>query len=174
MNFKIVTVICASIILIGMLFWPTLYRYDTVTVKNTTLPVKINRLTGSVEHYNPGYGWVSPQGQESKKGKSIPKEEIAKVIVKQIENLIDYSGRNAVEEILKGSGSKEFNVEIYNGSDWTITDIVFEFKGNDDKVIKLIGSGTIHPLTIGKMSIQRTGAENVTTLKINDIRGYKD
>ncbi len=174
MNFKIITVICASIILIGILFWPTLYRYDTLTVNNTTLPVKINRLTGSVEHYHPGYGWVSPQGQKSKKGKSIPEKEITKISVKQIENVIDYSGHNVVEEILKGSGSKEFNVEIYNGSEWTITDIVFEFRDNEEKVIKLIGSSTIHPLTIGKMSMQRTGVENVTTMKINDIKGYKD
>jgi hypothetical protein len=133
------------------------------------LPVRINRLTGFTERYTPQGKWIPGEGQ--KKVKSIPDEERAKVKVKQVNN-INYADKNAIEDILKGS--KEFNLEIYNGSNWTVTDIVFEFKTNGDRTIKLIGSNIIHPLTTGKMSLQRTGEENVSTWEINDIKGYKD
>lgn len=34
---------------LGAFVWPTLYRYDHYTADGTTVPIRMNRLTGKVE-----------------------------------------------------------------------------------------------------------------------------
>jgi hypothetical protein len=38
--------------------WPTLYRYDHVTVDGDTYPVRIHRVTGHADMLVPEEGWV--------------------------------------------------------------------------------------------------------------------
>ena len=168
MNAKTLTVFFLTIFLIAILIWPTIYRYDRITIGNNTYPVKINRITGYAEHYYPGVGWVSPQN--NKKARVIPSEECDKIKVtrgttKKTDNigeLIESLNQNA-----------DFEVVVYNGSQWTVTEILFIFKTADNKTIKLVGSGTIRPFTTSDMSIKVTGEEDKSTWKIKEIRGYK-
>jgi hypothetical protein len=62
MNTKIIAIICVTVILIGILFWPTLYRYEKITSQGETILVRINRLTGYTECFL-GRRWV-PQEDE--------------------------------------------------------------------------------------------------------------
>jgi hypothetical protein len=42
----------------GAFVWPTLYRYDHYTAEGTTVPLRINRLTGRVEAWRaPWRAW---------------------------------------------------------------------------------------------------------------------
>lgn len=68
MNTKNLIVICVAFYIttmtIGLLWWPTVYRYETVTFGSIELIVRINRLTGSVMEYSFNTGswrssWVS-------------------------------------------------------------------------------------------------------------------
>jgi hypothetical protein len=72
MNIKLILIICSFLILSGVLFWPTIYRYDSMTINGNKLPIKTNRITGFTEYYSAG-GWISQGAQ--KKGKIIPADE---------------------------------------------------------------------------------------------------
>ena len=89
-------IICATLIICGVLFWPTLYRYDKIEGK---LPIRINRLTGYTEILYDS-GWE--RKVSNKEICPMSKEEIAKI---------------------KISGDFEaggYKFTIYNGSDWNI------------------------------------------------------
>ncbi len=164
MNIKIATIICATLFLVGILIWPTIYRYDRVTINGNVLPIRMNRLTGFTEYYNPGKGWVSEQRrQKSKNIVSIPAEEKEKVKVTT----------NWYNINMLSNGTGFFDAKIYNGSSWTVTGIVFRFKMKGDKIIKLIGWSTVYPLSMGNVSIQ-SNEEGLLDWEIDEIRGYRD
>ena len=41
-----------------VLVWPTLYRYDHISLEQDTYPVRIHRLTGEAQMLTPDEGWV--------------------------------------------------------------------------------------------------------------------
>jgi hypothetical protein len=96
----ICALICITLIICGMLFWPTLYRYDKYEKE---LPVRINRLTGYTEILYDS-GWERKVSE--KELQAIPKTEFAKI---EIKGLFD------------GKGYYELN--LYNGSEWNIKKI---------------------------------------------------
>jgi hypothetical protein len=163
MNTKTIGIICATLILVGVLFWPTLYRYDTMTLQGNTLPVRTHRLTGYTEYFLMGQ-WIPQKGQQGKKkSKILPVVEQSKV-----------SGNAG----LTGYGS--FSRRIYNGSNWKITELVI-------RVIAKEKDGSIRwdrrfraPQMISLLSTQNihcsvTGDENVASFEwsIDEIRGYE-
>lgn len=163
MNTKSIAIICATLILSGLLFWPTLYRYDKMTLQGDTLPVRIHRLTGYTEYFLMGK-WIPQEGQEkSKQSKILPLEEQTKV-----------TGNAG----LSGYGS--FSGKIYNGGNWTITDMIIrviakEKNGNVRWDRKFRETQVISPLSTASIDIDVTGDENVASFEwnIEEIRGYK-
>ncbi|MEW6068110.1 MAG: hypothetical protein AB1610_07460 [Nitrospirota bacterium] len=163
MNTKSIAIICATLILIGLLFWPTLYRYDKMTLQGNTFPVRTHRLTGYTEYFLMGK-WIPQKGQErSKKSEILSVEEQNKV-----------TGNAG----LSGYGS--FSGKIYNGSSWTITDMIIrviakEKNGNVRWDRKFKETQIISPLSTASIYIAVTGDENVAsfTWGIEEIRGYK-
>jgi hypothetical protein len=130
----ICAMVCVTLIICGILFWPTFYRYD----KLGRLPVRINRITGYTEILSPS-GWSPAQ---EKNLQPIPKDEIAKI---EIRGFFD------------GKGSYEFTV--YNGSAWTIKRIrlfVGLKDGNGKKVWERIYEkrDDILPFSTGSSSIK--------------------
>jgi hypothetical protein len=164
-NTRIVAIICATLIVVGLLFWPTLYRYDKTTMKGNTYPVRTNRLTGHTEYYLAGE-WLSGGAKErSTQAEILPVEEQAKVT------------GNAN---LSGYGS--FSGKIYNGSNWTITEIKIRVAAKGENgVVKwnreFMTTTTIGPLTTEDFSFNVTGDENVsialTEWGIVEVHGYK-
>jgi hypothetical protein len=96
----ICALICATLIICGMLFWPTLYQYDKIGGK---LPVRINRLTGYTEILFAS-GWERKVSDNELQ--AIPKAEISKIEV-------------------RGSfdGKSHYKFTIYNGCEWNIKSI---------------------------------------------------
>lgn len=166
MNTKSILILCATLILIGIFFWPTIYRYDSMTINGNILPTKTNRITGFTEYYMSG-AWHSEGG--NKKIKPLPEGERNKVTVKSGEGkLTSYEIWNTpFTDIVK-----TLNAEVYNGSNWTITSLVIQFKIEDDKNIKLIGSEIIPPLSTGIISIK--SPESFKGWEVYEIRGYRD
>lgn len=99
---------CVTLIIFGILFWPTLYRYDKHGGK---WPIRINRITGYTEMLT-GTQWTPVD--EGQKAKIIPIEEKDKIIIKG-----DFDGK----------GNYEFNA--YNGSNWTVKKIRLYIKAKD-------------------------------------------
>lgn len=108
MKTKNLIIICITIILCGIIFWPTLYKYDKTTINGNSIPLKINRLTGNTEYYILGR-W-NKQENEKKRGNiiSLPKDELSKL--------------NASASFSFGS----FKGNIYNGSNWRIKEIIVQ------------------------------------------------
>ena len=49
--------ICTTLIICGIFFWPTLYRYDSMKDGKKTRLVRIHRVTGSTEILLGESGW---------------------------------------------------------------------------------------------------------------------
>ncbi len=91
--------ICTTLVVCGILFWPTFYRYDKIEGK---LPVRVNRITGYTEILYPNRRW-----EPVKNVQPIPHNERNKVKV------LGYF--NSHDRIYKG--------EIYNGTSYTLKKI---------------------------------------------------
>jgi hypothetical protein len=133
----ICALICATMVICGVLFWPTLYRYDKIGGKS---PVRINRLTGHTEILYAS-GWE--REISDKELQAIPKEEIGKI---EIMGAFD------------GEGNYKFNV--YNGSEWNIKRIklsisleIEDGKGKKDKQRIYETTANILPFSTGSCSI---------------------
>ncbi len=98
-----IAIVCIFLLMVGVLFWPTLYRYERVSestggVTSTSL-LRIQRLTGHTERYVGGR-WVAPTLPAVPE--PLPTTEWSKV-----------TGNARLKDgVLEG--------EIYNGSRWTV------------------------------------------------------
>ena len=95
--------VCVTLIICGIIFWPTLFRYDKIKFGESTLPFRVNRITGYTEIlYLDGWKIVSYVINE------MPIDEINKITING-----DFDGK----------GNYKFSV--YNASNWTINKIRF-------------------------------------------------
>ena len=128
--------ICATLVICGVLFWPTLYRYDKIGGK---LPVRINRLTGYTEILYKS-GWE--RMVSDKETQSMPKDEIVKI-----------------ETRGNFDGTEDYKLNIYNGTNWTIKRIKLSIglnDGNGKNIWRRIYETTadIRPFATGSCSIK--------------------
>ena len=165
MQTKIVLILSLLILLIAFLFWPTIYRYDTIKMGNNELLLKTNRFSGTTQYFL-GNRWIDESPSKNKGGSSIlPIDELSKV-----------TGRGSFEY-------DEFRGSIYNGSSWQITDLRIELvaKSKNDSVLwtrsfnAYIFNDVIDPLTNGKFQISLPNAQDVVSTKwsIEEVRGIK-
>ena len=157
----IIICVCITLLIAGVLFWPTLYRYDKI---GNSMPIRINRLTGYTEYFADGK-WNPEEGHEKFTIQTLPVEEQAKVT------------GNASLKYPYGS----FSGKIYNGTEWTITELTFRIvvkeKDGSARWYRLFKeSKTIEPLSTGSFSISVTGAEDIASFDwyIVEVLGYKD
>ncbi len=124
-NSKIVicAMVCVILIIFGILFWPTLYRYDKIKYRESTLPIRINRITGYTKILHPE-GWR----QVNSESKAIPNEEKDKI------SLIF---EDIVEKKLDMNHKSTFDFDIYNGSSWMINKIRLSIVAKDKEEKKV-------------------------------------
>ena len=134
MKEKNIIIICALIFVTliagGVLFWPTLYRYERI---GGEFPVRINRFTGYTEIL-----YMSRWEREvsNTEIREIPKEEISKI---EIRGTFD-TGIN-------------YKLDVYNGTNWTIRKIKLSI-GLSDANNKLYETmANIRPFSTGSCSI---------------------
>jgi hypothetical protein len=131
------------LIICGVLFWPTLYRYD----KTQSKLVRINRITGYTEVLTES-SWEPVAKKEPFNLndyvplQAIPKEEIAK-----IEIMGDFDGE------------RHYNFRLYNGAKWSIKSLklILGLKdGNNKKFWQRIYEITadVQPFSIVSSSIE--------------------
>lgn len=95
--------VCVTLIVVGIFFWVTPYRYEKVKFDKYTLLVRINRLSGYTEIlYTDGWREKVREKQTS----PIPKEEIAKIEIRG-----DFDGEG------------HYKFVVFNGTIWTIKKI---------------------------------------------------
>lgn len=161
MNTKNLLIICVTLLMAGVLFWPTVYRYERIDFQGLQTLVRINRLTGYTEHYMLGH-WV-PEKPQKKQRKSEPLPSAEKSLL-----------------IAKATlGSSMFNGEIYNGSDWTITSVTFrviakEKSGSVRWDRKFKDTVRITPLATSNFAVNVTEAKDIGSFDwhIDEVLGY--
>jgi hypothetical protein len=104
-------VICATLIICGILYWPTLYRYDKIEGK---MPIRVNRITGYTEILYRGHEW-----KPVKNVQTIPQNERDKVTI-----LGDFNINGQI-----------YNGEIYNGTSYTLKKIRLSIGAKNDSGI---------------------------------------
>lgn len=162
MKTKHLIIICITLLIAGILFWPTLYRYEKTTFGGDSFPVKINRITGQTKMYYLGE-WMAPlKNKKETKNMIFPYEERIKI-----------TGNASISY-----GS--FSGKIYNGSDWTIKEIIFSVKLEEkdnsirwDRKFKHVI--TVLPLSTSSFNLDITGdgAHGSFGWQIEEVWGYK-
>ena len=99
----ICAMVCFTLIISGILFWPTLYRYDKTKLDSNQYLVKVNRFTGYTEILYSN-GWEKKESV--KQVKDIHKEDTDKIVLKG-----DFDGKG------------NYKCTFYNGTDWNIKKI---------------------------------------------------
>jgi len=152
--------VCVTLLIAGVLFWPTLYRYDKI---GNAIPIRINRITGHTEYFVDGK-WNPEEGHSKFTIQTFPVDERYKVT------------GNASLDYPYGA----FSGKIYNGSEWTITEFTLRIVAKEkDKTIrwdrKFCESKNIEPLTTCDFSIAVTGDEGVDSCDwyIVEVLGHK-
>ena len=162
MNIRTSIIFCVTLLLAGVVFWPTLYRYEKMDFQGLSTLVKINRLTGYTEYYMLGQ-WVSERPQKKEKA-SQPLPAVDKSLV---------IGKATLD-------GRMFNGEIYNGSNWTVTSITFRVVAKDksgsvrwDRKFK--ETTRLNPLAASYFSVTVTEVEGVGSFdwSIDEVLGYK-
>jgi hypothetical protein len=90
----------------GIFFWPTLYRYDRITVGSASIPIRSHRITGATEVYR-GTQWVPEKNSD----RPVPPEVLASL-----------NGNADLSPSFVSSGST-LSGDLYNGSSWQISEI---------------------------------------------------
>ena len=168
-------IICIALTICGILFWPTLYRYDKTSFRGNRLGqymVKINRITGYTEILYES-GW-KPKKVE-KKAIGMPKGEKDKI---EINGYFLSDEKHPFDKFIGPSAI--YNGGIYNGTIWTIKNLLISIGGKDkDGKIKwkktYAASIDVAPFSTGSFSIKLM--DFVYTLnpevKIEEVFGYK-
>ena len=155
--------VCFTLIISGILFWPTLYRYDKTT--RDMMIVRINRITGYTEVLILSSGWNTLR--RTNEVRAIPHKEMVKIT--------NYGFANGK------SGDYEFGV--YNGSEWTIKKIRLLITAKDKRgKIRLQkiyeASVDVSPFSAGKGSVKLFAAFfyhlNAKELPEGDLSEYSD
>jgi hypothetical protein len=56
----------ALLALVAVFFWPTIYHYESLALKEKVYPIRINKLTGEAAYFN-GVAWLTPPVPEPAK-----------------------------------------------------------------------------------------------------------
>ena len=161
MNTKNLLIICVTLLIAGVLFWPTVYRYDKIDFQGLQTLVRINRLTGYTEHYMLGQ-WIPEKAlKKQRKSEPLPSWEKSLLIAKAT------------------LGFNMFNGEIYNGSPWTITSVTFrviaiEKSGSVRWDRKFKDTVRIRPLATANFAVTVSEAEDVGSFDwhMDEVLGY--
>jgi hypothetical protein len=161
------------VIMFGLFVWPGIYRYDKT---RKDILIRTNRFTGQTEmlRYDEWEPVESKSRDDNRVIIEIPQEELSKINGK---GGVDYRG--------------QFSGTIYNGSQWTITEITFalapkeineEKKTQDVQFYKSSSFGInektncIPPLSAEKFSFLITENENGKEFSwaIYGAKGYRE
>jgi hypothetical protein len=155
-------VICAGLFVAGVLFWPSLYRYDKEEDLETL--VRTNRLTGRtgvliLGQWVPQPKWSEPANNSHRE---LPDEELGKV-----------TGNAAIQ-------GGQFSGKIYNGSTWQVDRLYLlvtaeEPSGKTRWTRRITTSLDAEPLETKFFSVPVTGDDGIgaTSWNIERAFGYR-
>ena len=104
---SMVLALSVALLLFGWFFWPTPYQFTEMKYEGNVYPIRINRITHSTQMLFIT-GWVNLSSGED--GSSKPAQLIPDSVRWKLE------GRGSVD-------GHSFIANIYNGSDWVVTNI---------------------------------------------------
>lgn len=70
MQNRIKLILVVIVVMFASFVWPTLYRYDHLTLGDSRVPVRINRFTGNAQLLYV-YGWVKMKKRVAAENKSF-------------------------------------------------------------------------------------------------------
>jgi hypothetical protein len=146
---------------LGVFVWPTVHKYDKLTLDGDTYPLRIHRITGKTEMFSGEWETVK-ETPPTPKSTKLPPWDAAKV-----------TGNAS----LSGYGS--FSGKLYNGSSWHITRIIFRVTAKEsDKSLRwdrqFDDKIKIAPLSTSKFFVSVIDDKNVDfEWDIVEAWGYK-
>lgn len=182
----ICAIVCITLIICGVLFWPTLYRYDKI---KSTL-IRVNRLTGDTDILSTSdHKWYAASKfrpeDYSIHPPLLPASDKAKILRETPLYQLDLEGPLPEGSYVDFPNKDDFTLRsyLYNGSEWTVNEmmVVIEAKNKDDKTkwkrkykVNIIGE-SIKPFSSGSITVEPSGAYGVSYYIwfIDEVYGYK-
>jgi hypothetical protein len=117
-SIKALLILSVLVVVLGILFWPTLYRYDHLGAGDQSVPLRINRLTGHTQMFIGG-DWYGPKNQAQR--------QVSPDTSRMLDSLEQYriSGHGAVNHV------GFFKADIYNGTNCTVTQLFLTIAPKD-------------------------------------------
>ncbi len=75
-----ILIICATLLIFAVFFWPTFFRYDHMKFGNQTIPVRINRITGEIKILYPGSASTKPKTSTKEEKRSVSERLLRKAV----------------------------------------------------------------------------------------------
>lgn len=155
MRTRTIIFICGGLLIIGIVFWPMIYRYEKVG----QIMVRVNRVTGYAEELKGGQ-WVVLKGGEEKTWVELPPTEAAK-----IKGTVGLSKTGA------------FSGKLNNGSNWLVRRVVFRIiaKKRDGSVLwdrQLDHLVVIMPLKGSKIFLTTTTEPEIASIQWSVASAY--
>lgn len=102
--------------LAAIFIWPTRYRYDHVLTPGYSGPIRTDRLTGRVQQFQPGVGWVTAHPAQTAGPSLAPQQNLPKSALDKV----------VLQECRSKEGSGTLVCELYDGSTWNIKEVIVE------------------------------------------------
>ena len=184
MSYRGIVLICILALIMAVFLLLGLYRYDRVERDGSSLPVRMNRITGHTEVFDGEKWWTGKKRQRSVVDEQLPLGDRGKTV-----------GRAELKE-------GYFRGEIYNGSHWTVTRLDIEITVIRDPLEEYLetdlvpsvsadtsrltdGEGTefrriyrhslyLEPLSASSFSFEVLDTRNYASFiwRIDDVRGF--
>ena len=164
-NPKSLAILSMLAVVVGIVFWPTLYRYDRFGSGEGSIPMRTNRVTGRSQLFD-GIEW---RGQPSQTSTTPPTDTLR--TLDPLERL-HVTGRATMDQV------GYFSAEIYNGSRCSvvtlyITVIPLDSRGRTEYARSFRKDVRIAPLTTDNVLIHTgsAGAVARTSWTIDSVVG---
>lgn len=169
----ICTIVCLTVIICGILFWPTLYRYDKMSDGAKTVSVRINRITGATETFT-FLGWKKAfNPKDYVPPERLPATEIAKLIggesvISEIYQIGKSPLPNGYYVTIPDKNDFSFKTNIYNGTKYPISFlwVIIEAKIRNGttrwkRKYKVSLNGQLQPFSSGLINVETSDALGV-------------
>jgi hypothetical protein len=162
--------------LVAIFFWPTIYYYESLNLKEKVYPIRINKLTGETSYFN-GTAWLSPpvleaikkpvSGNQNIPAPIIPSETI-KIKTQTAESSAAPASINTRDKGKYVIQIKAFPENRKKDADAFMEDAKKRVSEVQMKTVLIAGHGVWHRIWVGNYASATDASQSMKNLKLSD------
>jgi hypothetical protein len=162
--------------LVAIFFWPTIYYYESLNLKEKVYPIRINKLTGEASYFN-GTAWLSPPVPEPIKkpvsgNLSITSAVIPSETIKTKDQKADSTGTTA-SMIFRDNGKYVIQIKAFPENKKKdayafMEDVKRRVPEVQMKTVHIAGHGLWYRIWVGNYGSAKEASQSMKNLKLAD------